>query len=139
MRESASVERAVGGDSGELTKVETSTNRRGGHDACEDLQLNSAYQLSARRPFPPQVCRKYPCTSGSSADSSNGMSWHLDITHHELGVLLGLALERLLAGGQPTGGGGESSAGNEGSHCNRGTGCLFRGGGLVVSRRRARR
>lgn len=38
------------------------------------------------------------------------------MTHRDLGILLGLGLEGLLASGQPAGGGGKSAASNEGSH-----------------------
>jgi len=40
-----------------------------------------------------------------------------NLTHHELGVLLRLGLEGLLAGGQPASGSGEGPARNVGSHC----------------------
>lgn len=39
-----------------------------------------------------------------------------NLTHQNLGVLLGLALESLLAGGEAADGRAESSAGDEGSH-----------------------
>ncbi len=55
-----------------------------------------------------------------------------NLTHHNLGVLLGLGLERLLAGRQATGGGAESSAGDDGSHWD---GVVSRtGGGIAVGR-----
>lgn len=40
----------------------------------------------------------------------------MDMTHRDLGILLGLGLEGLLASGQPTGGGGKSATSDEGSH-----------------------
>lgn len=49
-----------------------------------------------------------------------------DITHGDLGVLLGLRLESLLAGGQATGSRGKGAAGDEGGHLvSRGCGRLL--------------
>lgn len=63
-----------------------------------------------------------------------------NLTHHELGVLLRLGLEGLLAGGQPASGSGEGPARNVGSHCcSGGVGELESGEFGVAGLRGARR